>query len=281
MRKIIQKVSVKSDMYLKEFSDHISSIGQPKLPVNYFSGTVNFGDLLNIDLIEKILSVKVVKSNGKFRDHLLGIGSVLELANSRSTIWGSGFMFEDGRVRSRPAKILALRGQLSLSKVEKEFGEKLYVPLGDPGFLYPSIFGCEADLASDKVGILPHYSDLNHSSIIGPLPDNFTVIDPRRLPAAVLADMAKCSCIISSSLHGCILGDALGVRVKRLRFVGSRDRGDFKYLDYETTLTKPDTVSFIDTFSDIATAVDLATTRESTIQKQALIDALVVNANAT
>lgn len=277
MKSLTQRAGVKSKMYIKEISEQVMSIGQPKLAVNYFSGTVNFGDLLNISIIEEILSVKVVKSNGNFRNHLLGIGSVLELANNRSTIWGSGFMFEDGQMRGRPPHILALRGQLTLRKMERQLNEKLKVPLGDPGYLYPSIFGCKANLQSGKVGVLPHYSDLAHQSLLGPLPDDFLLIDPMRSPKAVLADMCKCSCIITSSLHGCILGDALGLRVKRLKFFGTLDRSDFKYHDYETTLKNADTFFMVKDVEDIFSASQNAKIRESQIDTKSLLDALLVN----
>lgn len=61
------------------------------LPVFYYNLYPNWGDYVGPYLVDAYTRKKVVKSYFGLRKHLISVGSILEQANSRSVVWGSGF----------------------------------------------------------------------------------------------------------------------------------------------------------------------------------------------
>jgi hypothetical protein len=63
------------------------------------------------------------------------------------------------------------------------------------------------------------------------------IIDPRRYPGDVIQDIAECEYIASSSLHGLIVADSLGIPcVRILLSEGIILGGDFKFNDYYSSV---------------------------------------------
>ncbi|HFU75183.1 MAG TPA: hypothetical protein ENK66_02955, partial [Arcobacter sp.] len=75
----------------------------------------NFGDILNPLFINKLSGKKIIWINPKFYRYknYLVIGSILDRVNKYSTVWGAGFISEDGECPEKPAKVCAVRGPLS------------------------------------------------------------------------------------------------------------------------------------------------------------------------
>jgi len=193
------------------------------LKVAYWNTNNNFGDCLTPILLERLFGIKsewVEPEKAEF----VGIGSLLETfsKNYKGIIWGSGKMFEESEIDLSEAKVLALRGKLTLSKTKCECSV-----FGDPGLLAKLIAptGIKKEY---EFGIINHWNDKRqkygeHNNII----DITSGIDN------VILETLKCKKIVTSSLHGLILADSLGI--PRLWSPSeSSPGGSFKFDDYQS-----------------------------------------------
>ena len=200
----------------------------------------NWGDDINIEMLEEISDLKVLILNRSRIFHHLPvrsfccIGSILgECYGKNLEIWGSGFRSDKSRLHVMPKKIHSVRGPLTRQALLQQ------------GFDCPEVYGDPALLVSRyyhpkprkifKYGIIPHYVDeknpLVRSIISRPDVLVISMADYKHwhdIPDAV------CSCekIISSSLHGLIVADSYGIPNTWVRFSDNIAGGSFKYLDY-------------------------------------------------
>lgn len=208
------------------------------------SGIPNFGDELSPEVVA-FLTGRRVERTGRWRCDLTGIGSILNryvepkgraVSAIRSAlgypvmVWGSG-LISDRPAKRNSLKVLAVRGQFTRDAL----GAPQDTPLGDPGLLVAKMMKIGG--FRKGIGIVPHYTDKSHemvkalSSLSG-----VRVIDVERGGAEVCAEIAACSVVFSSSLHGLIVADAFGIPNQRLKFGGNLKGGDFKFLDYASAL---------------------------------------------
>ena len=192
-----------------------------KRNVYFWHDRPNFGDTLAHTLLNT-LGIEHERSKPEIAD-LIVTGSILEHMPSgwHGTIAGAGKLREssDVRIRLRNADIKAIRGPLSAKGIRGDFA------LGDPGLLASLVVNPRP--ATHDLGIVRHWSD-----------DKITrrfaygwVIDPGRGAKAVIEDIASCRRIISSSLHGIIVADALGIPRQAEPFDST-----FKWFDYAAAL---------------------------------------------
>lgn len=97
-----------------------------------------------------------------WRRCLFAIGSILDHANYKTIVWGSGF--REFTSKYRHSKILAVRGKLSLDILPSKMDKK-NIALGDPALLLPLIYHSQSK-KKVKVGIVPHFVDYAFSLII-------------------------------------------------------------------------------------------------------------------
>lgn len=158
---------------------------------------------------------------------LVVTGSVLEHlpANWTGTVVGAGQLRPESAIDLSAANVLALRGKLTAGRVN---GVADDVVLGDPGLLVSHLVP-RAEPRYD-LGIVPHWSDKDLARRFGRYG---RVIDPAGPPEQVIAEIASCRSIISSSLHGLIVADAYGIpRRAELFEQAAREGGDWKFRDY-------------------------------------------------
>ena len=202
----------------------------------WYTGRVNFGDLLTRELLN---SFGFTTSYAPLQDStVVCVGSVLQVLPEHysGTILGSGLIA--AKARHFPnARILGVRGALTRELI----GAPRSTTLGDPGLLAGRLLPCRPS-KTFRVGIVPHYEDKGNQTVrlwsqkFGS--DTF-VIDVERGPREVLLDIASCSLILSSSLHGIICADALGIPNAWVEF-SDRVVGDgFKFADYGTSISRP------------------------------------------
>lgn len=210
----------------------------------------NFGDELNPIILERLLGVRAQWSPAA-RCDVLGIGSVLDkfcfyrpshvlhrqrwLPKSR-IVWGSGFMRSESRLRGQAWQIAALRGPLSRERVPVADD----IALGDPGLLVSHLIEKPVPKTA-ALGIVAHYVDQGDTRLQALVEGGAhrRLINVMAHPDDVIAQIAGCDAILSSSLHGLIAADALGVPNGWLRMSDKIRGGDFKFRDYWAGIGKP------------------------------------------
>jgi hypothetical protein len=203
------------------------------VPAFWFHDFPNFGDLITPWLLRSYGYVPV--SSRPADAELASTGSLLQWLPSAfaGTVLGSGMALD----RPHPllhARIAAVRG----ARTRELVGASGAVALGDPGLLAVRRSGVQAQ-PQVPVGIVPHYYDRDSPVLVrlaASLGHDCRVIDVRRPPVEVFAAIASCEVVVSSSLHGVITADALGVPAAWTIVSGQVMGGAFKFLDHESAL---------------------------------------------
>ncbi|SDE83863.1 polysaccharide pyruvyl transferase family protein [Limimaricola pyoseonensis] len=200
----------------------------------------NFGDDLS-PLVLELATGRGVRHAALGRCEAMGIGSILQiaakgparlalglrrLAGRPVAVWGSGLV----KPRTLPRAgfdLLALRGPLTAEALGSVPG----VPTGDPGLLARRMAGTGA--RRHDIGVVAHYVDKDRPELreLAALP-GVALIDVEAPPREVIDRINGCRSIVSSSLHGLIVADALQIPCLRVRFSDRIVGGDFKYRDY-------------------------------------------------
>lgn len=202
----------------------------------WYRETVNFGDLL---------TPVVLRHHGFTPIHayprdaqLASTGSILEHLQDDfgGFILGSGFIYSNSRRHFPNARVLAVRGILTRERIE---GHGNDIALGDPGLYAAKLMGARVD-AICSLGIIPHHSNLDaprFSRIKASAPKSVRIISPVGQPVEIFAQMQACEMILSSSLHGLILADALGIPSI---WCGEKTLlgGNFKFFDYASAVQR-------------------------------------------
>ncbi|HEV8397066.1 MAG TPA: polysaccharide pyruvyl transferase family protein [Vicinamibacterales bacterium] len=211
---------------------------------------------------------------GESQPHLVAIGSVMSTTTALSQVWGTGVMHPDfGTGGALAQNIHALRGRLT-HEVMRQGGVMVGdVPLGDPGYLAPSLLGiAQAVTPTFRVGLVCHYTDRHHPVLRRMMQEAGVVdLDVHAPPEVFLRRMAECETVISSSLHGLVFAEAL--RIPNLWIqAGHEIAGDgFKFRDWFTTTRRPQAAPHQIESGDTAEALAARTERrESTIDVAAL-----------
>ena len=241
--------------------------------LHYFVRIPNIGDLINPTLVGAMTGEQTVRA-GSDIPHLLATGSMMAAATRHSRIWGTGVMHPDFGIGSPEASRLhAVRGKLSHAALRQAAIAIGDVPLGDPGFLAPTISGVErAPVPKYRLGVVPHYVDRANPLFRCLLSDPGVVdLDVHAAPDVFLRQMADCGAVISSSLHGLIFAEALGIPNLWVKASDEIAGGAFKFEDWFTTSARPQAsvhgLTANDTVDDL---IDRAMLHESMIDPAAL-----------
>ncbi len=200
------------------------------VPTHWWEAVKNFGDLLTPYLLPEWNVVPVPAPPG--RAALVGVGSLIQhLPDDFSgAMWGTG-LIEDRRMDLPAATTLALRGELTRDRL----GNPEVLALGDPGLLLPRRI--RRQTVRWDVGVIPHYAHRGHAGLerlIAGFDGTVTVVDVRRHPAAVGRHIASCRAIVTTSLHGLIVADSLGIPAIWVVMPNELFGGEFKFRDHET-----------------------------------------------
>lgn len=242
--------------------------------------TRNFGDALCPKLVGCLSGCDVVHAHPRSAD-IMGVGSVLfsgsavfvekrRLASSYGIgkmllkgldmfqppmyIWGAGFLYDPGVsdvVQVRKVRLCATRGQKTLDVfvragvVSKEASAD--VVLGDPGLLYPMLLD-ETPTKKYDFGVVPHFKDAESGrmfcSAIEKSGVKVKLIDVLQDDSLnVVREIASCEKILSSSLHGLVVADALQIPNRHIVFslLGQKkDEFIFKFEDYYSAFGEQD-----------------------------------------
>ncbi len=154
--------------------------------------------------------------------NIIGVGSVISYGNSKSKIWGSGFMNNSEVFYG--GKIYALRGTMSAKKI----GSKCKV-YGDPALLLPILYTPKVERKYD-LGIIPHWRET--SFFTKKYGDKYHIVDMRTMDVEKVVDeICSCKMILSTSLHGIIVSHAYGIPAIWIK-EGDINTDGFKFGDY-------------------------------------------------
>lgn len=222
-----------------------------RIACHYFDGRGNFGDLLNHALFgffgkkieqekEKNSEVVAIGSllQNFFRKRKLSIARKISLYTKKPIIvYGSGFI-QDVPTNFhllRRLDVRAVRGYHSLEKLRKFDNVTIAenVAIGDPGLLSKYLIDTAGIEKKYDLGIIPHYVDKENELLTNIRVKNSIIIDIEQPHSKIfLKQVAECKNIISSSLHGLIAADALGIPNVRMTLSDKITGGDYKYNDY-------------------------------------------------
>lgn len=197
----------------------------------------NFGDQLSPLLIESLFGRRV-KFSGIANADIVSTGSLidaLEAADNhmRPWIWGSGYIESGPRWQGPPVRLAAVRGALSQSRVEHLTGKS--IALGDPAILVDVAYPALRDVPKRfDVSIVPHFIDADADAVrwVRDTHPEFHIINVLAPAHQVLAQIAESRVVLSSSLHGLICADALGVPNQWTPMSQNVTGGSYKFRDY-------------------------------------------------
>ena len=209
----------------------------------YYTSNLNFGDILNFEIISKILKINIVKASIEKADYMF-IGSLAQTLISDKAkysnpikVIGAGFIEEQTQEVEnyiRPLSILCVRGKLTKERFEKNLNTSLEnVVLADPGILAPLLLDESKIIKKYKVGIVPHFSD-RFSPLLKELSNNIPgskIINIQNCPIQVTQEIAECEIISASAMHALIVASALSIPNQWIKF-SDLYGGEYKFKDF-------------------------------------------------
>ena len=250
--------------------------------VGAFGG--NFGDLLGPSIVKRLLEYHTGCSaealpvwdmaDSPFRNNteetyearsttcLWSVGSVWTKVRPNDHVWGTGTHGYRREFRTClnqttvDVHFHGVRGPKTVERMQKFCGKKLTTSYdeiathGDAGFLIPFLFPeYKVNPESAVKCYIEHYYDEGKQRTIPADAIALPVIQPWQ---TMVGNMTQCQQLVSSSLHGVILGDAFGIPTRWV--TASSSVLPFKFQDYFASLkhNKPPFTSFEEALSDTA-----------------------------
>lgn len=198
----------------------------------------NFGDILTPYIIEYFTGTKPgCTQNGK---HIIMAGSILQDANSDSVVLGAGYGAIDQKVTGTP-DIRIVRGPITGELLKRQGFEHNWL-YGDPGVIMPLLYAPKIQPIYD-VGILPHYIDYPDFEPVSNVIDITLGVEP------VIDRILQCRSLVTSSLHGLIVGQAYGIPTT-LECFSDRIASKIKYDDYLRSIPRTDVQKVYNTIKE-------------------------------
>lgn len=202
------------------------------LPMWWHVGRPNFGDDLTPDLFQRLTGQPVRFEPNRAAPHILGMGSILSKATGASIVCGSG-LIEPAGAAIRIRRAVSVRGELSLRALATRPDDVL---LGDPAVLVSEFVAPPAQ-KNWRFGFVPHVRSVDRWTAWNVR--GHKLIDPAAPAWEVVDAIAACEVVVSQSLHGVIVADALGVPSVWVAPSREMRGGRFKFDDYFTTIDAP------------------------------------------
>lgn len=206
----------------------------------------NFGDDASPLLISDLTGIpcrQVLRGERK----LLAIGSVLHRAHEGDIVWGSGLKSYEA-LDNHPGgdiKVFAVRGPKTLETLNNNgWDTSRITEMFDPGVLLRYLYAdrlAKFDISKNakrgKIRIVPHFRD--ELVFKRQRPDlQKHIISADGDPIRILEAMLGAELVISSSLHGLIFAESLGIPAIWIDSPGGE--GHFKYQDYYLGSGRPE-----------------------------------------
>lgn len=219
----------------------------PVLKVCY-ADIPNMGDQLNPLILSRFFGYRITPSSPDEAE-LFALGSRLRMLAERKSkapvsVWGMGFISKDDADPPTGLDVTfrAVRGELTKRRVERALGVKLDVQMADPGLLSSRLLEGPVEKEYD-LGVIAHYREQDDPRFVRltKLAERTLVIDVMQHPLVVIRQIASCRRILSSSLHGLIISDSLGIPNLHIRVTDKLAGDGFKFDDYYSSFGVPHT----------------------------------------
>lgn len=202
----------------------------------------NFGDELSRRVVAEV-SGRRVRWAPPESALVTGIGSVLEhvaAADGPGVIWGAGLRRAESApsawANRRPSQFLAVRGALTRDAL----GLDASVPLGDPGLLVRTFY--RRSTRPRGVVVVPHFLAFNSPDARRQMAvarsRGMRVLAPSASYERICEEVSRAELVLSSSLHGMVVADALDCPVQLVSF-GRTAEPSFKFADYQSVFGLP------------------------------------------
>lgn len=195
---------------------------------------LNFGDELSPVVVGRILNAPIVWSNIRHAE-MVGIGSVLQRIHPGSqscVVFGSGLRSGEPIQLPDSVRVVSVRGRLTAAAL----GLPSDTLMGDPGLLAPHLIGLRPAIRRSGVVLIPHFTDMDTRAGRARLHEarawGAEIVLPSGSPEEVVAKIGHADLVLSSSLHGLVVADALGIPALRIKIPESPRESDFKFRDY-------------------------------------------------
>lgn len=215
----------------------------------FFGSEQNFGDLLNINLFNRLFETWEQSSTKKAE--YIAIGSLIEalilkeslskkiktfFGRKKVYLLGTGFIKEPTKSKERYSKKIipiGVRGKTTKARLEKNGIDCSKTVLGDWGLITDKLVETPKVNKKYDVGIIPHYVDKNHPFIQEiSKRENIKILDVQQAPEYFVKDLLECETILSSAMHGLIASDCYGIPNLAIRLSDNVVGGDYKFNDY-------------------------------------------------
>ena len=215
--------------------------GREGLPLYYYRepGLTNFGDILSLKLVERILGGPVQQFNkGMKEKKLLAIGSIFYFASDDDVVWGSGINGKTLRksdYRFETLDVRAVRGPLTRRFLMDYFYLDVPEVYGDPALLVPFLFPEFKRKENPRYEylIIPHYREKEkYPKEI--YPNVVYTTDPCE---EVIEKIVDSRFVISNSLHGIVVAEAFGIPARMIAIPPKEF--PFKFRDYYLGTKRP------------------------------------------
>lgn len=185
-----------------------------KLKLHYFrdpNGVPNFGDTMNPWFWSQLLPEAFCdKAEALF----VGVGTLIDggfpeyQSHVKKVTLGAGA----GYGATLPADIhrwhfYGVRGPHTAARV----GLEANAAVGDPASLLPTLIPHDDIKRTAQAGYMPHYANMNSAWADTCEQANVVLVDPRWDVQKILRTIAELECLVTESLHGAIVADALRV----------------------------------------------------------------------
>lgn len=242
----------------------------------------NWGDDMNCYLCNLWFHKRLINYSSSVlswlfkRTNYAFIGSILQSANKRTIVWGSGLHDEKEVPKEIPKKIYAVRGPLSRKRLI-ESGISCPDVYGDPILLLSKFYNpvCKTKY---RLGIIPHMND-EANPLLGDYLEKHSEVCLISMHnyqdwKEIVNMVCSCEMVISSSLHGLILSDTYNVPNVWVEFSDKVHGKGFKFRDYfASTKRQIELPIRISTQSDFDKAIDeMVNYKPININLQPLID---------
>lgn len=258
------------DTFRNEWGALLSKITSNGIRVYWWNRGVNFGDLITPYLLRQY-GYTPLWSKPKTAQ-LVSTGSILQHMpkSYKGLVIGSGYINDDDFYALEEANVKSVRGKLS----RQHIGGDCKIMLGDPGLLAGKFVIMPAR-KKWKVGIVPHFVDADNpavKSLENLHGADLHVIDVCRQPEDVWRDLAACEIVISSSLHGIICSDAIGVPTCWIRLSDGVIGEGYKFRDYYSAFDENYAPRELDGSESLEALMRMGSTRSPDLLSQYIAD---------